>query len=217
MSRAHEARSLIAMILIVVAIAIGGVALAEPPLQNEIAAQSAKVASAIGDAHLQAPRNRDQAVALGTALGHGYQRLDDFELADLLAMRTKLAAQADRPLCVSMWSGSSSREQTASLVHYLTPAQQRRWAQIAADAETAELRDSPARRSAPAPEALSDALGRMIEKIPGPDGADLLRALSADPTTLTPDQRCRATRTFYTALSRVDRPTAITIFRSSLY
>ena len=57
----------------------------------------------------------------------------------------------------------------------------------------------------------------MIEKIPGQDGADLLRALGTDPATLTSDQQCRATRTFYAGLSRVNRPDAITIFRSSLY
>lgn len=217
MIRTCGARSLIASIIIVVAMIVGGDALAEPPLQTAIGARSSNVASAIGDAHLQIPRNRDQAVALGSALGRGYQRLGDSELADLLAMRSEIAAHADEPLCVSMWSGNSSRQQAASLVHYLSPAEQRRWAQIATDAETAELRDSPGRRLAPAPDALSDALSRMVEKIPGPDGADLLRALSTDPSTLTPDEQCRATRTFYAGLSRVDRPDAITIFRSSLY
>src|SRR5258708_22837524 len=112
-------------------------------------------------------------------------------------MRWEIAAHADKPLCVAMWSGTSSREQAASLVHYLSAAEQRRWADIATDAETAELRDSPARRPAPAPDALSGALSRMVEKIPGQEGADLLRALSADPSTLTPEEQCRATRTFY--------------------
>jgi hypothetical protein len=116
-----------------------------------------------------------------------------------------------------MWNRNSSREQAAILVRYLSPAEQRRWAEIATDAETVELRDSPARRSAPAPEELSSALSRMLEKVPGQDGADLLRALSADTATLAPAEQCRATRTFYSGLSRVDRPDAITIFRSSLY
>jgi hypothetical protein len=217
MSRVREASTFVASILIIVALVIGGDARAEPPLPKTIGARSADVASALGAAHLQAPRNRDQAVALGTALGRGYQRLDDFELADLLAMRSEIAAHADHALCVSMWSGNSSREQASSLVHYLSPAEQRRWTEIATDAEIAELLDSPPRRPAPAPAALSDALSRMAEKIPGQDGADLLRALSADPSTLTPDEQCRATRTFYGGLSRVNRPDAITIFRSSLY
>jgi len=217
MRRAREARPLVTSIIFVFAIMVGADALAEPPLSKTIGARSSNVASAIGDAHLQAPHNRDQAVALGVALGRGYQRLDDFELADLLAMRSEIAAHADEPLCVAMWSGNSSREQAASLVHYLSPAEQRRWAEIATDAETAELRDSPARRSAPAPDALSGALIKLVEKVPGQDGADLLRALSADPATLTPDQQCRATRTFYAGLSRVNRPDAIMIFRSSLY
>ena len=121
MRRAREARPLVTSIIFVFAIVVGADALAEPPLSKTIGARSSNVASAIGDAHLQAPHNRDQAVALGTALGRGYQRLDDFELADLLAMRAEIAAQADQPLCVSMWSGNSSREQAASLVHYLLP------------------------------------------------------------------------------------------------
>jgi hypothetical protein len=217
MSRAREARSLIVSIIIVFAVVVGGDALAEPPLSKTIGARSSNVASAIGDAHLQIPRNRDQAVALGIALGRGYQRLDDSELADLLAMRSEIAARADEPLCVAMWSGNSSREQAASLVQYLSPAEQRRWAEIATVAETSELRDTPARRSAPAPDAISGALSKLVEKVPGQDGADLLRALSADPSTLTPEEQCRATRTFYAGLSRVNRSDAITIFRSSLY
>jgi hypothetical protein len=217
MSRARKGHYFIASTLIALAIVVAGDALAEPPLANELGARSPNVASALGAAHLNAPRNRDQAVALGTALGRGYQRLDDAALADLLAMRSQIAARANKPLCVSMWSGDSSREQAAILVRYLSPAEQRRWAEIATDAETAELRDSPSRRSAPTSEELSSALSRMLEKVPGQDGADLLRALSADPSTLAPAEQCRATRTFYSGLSRVDRPDAITIFRSSLY
>jgi len=68
MSRAREASWFAALIIVVAAIVVGGDALAEPPLPKTIGERSADVASALGDAHLQAPRSRDQAVALGIAL-----------------------------------------------------------------------------------------------------------------------------------------------------
>jgi hypothetical protein len=62
------------------------------------------------------------------------------------SMRVAMVEIADEQFCAAIWTGSYQWDMVAAPILYLSPERQRRFAQITAAAELAEIQGRPSKR-----------------------------------------------------------------------
>lgn len=185
--------------------------------QQELEVQTPKIIKAIEASGRPLPKTGAEAQSLGARLaGEGYKRLGDSILLEMLSMLAAMAEVADEQFCAAIWTGSYQWDMVAAPILYLPDERQRRFAQITASAELAEIQNRPPKRPPPSEAVMKSPLKRLFDGLRTDDVRFLLAAFKA-PLDMTARDQCRATRVYHRRLKQMAPKDALLVFRSTLY
>lgn len=171
----------------------------------------ARFARLMGDAILpvvESPAFRERAEGLGEAevqalalelSSQGLLRLPDVRLVRRTELLGDALAAADEEICAAQLIAPDP-EQVQKLLGGLPDASLREWAQIAADASMASLRDDPQRT--PSSVEAQQAVQRLLAVLPEEDSGQLLESLG-DLRALDSARACWTARAIYRAFAEL--------------